>query len=137
VPDATETQAIRIDRYYECSPAVLWRALTTPELVALWWAPGDIKPEVGRAFEMDMGSWGVQRCEVIEADPEHRFAYRYAIGVLDSTITWTIDPDGTGTWLHLDHTGFDLNNPMHKMAYEGMSNGWAGVLQAIDRVTVR
>ncbi len=134
--DALETTAIHIDRYYECTPAMLWRALVTPELVADWWAPGDIKPEVGHAFSMDMGEWGVQHCEITEVDPERRLAYRYAIGVLDTVITWTLEPDGTGTRLYLEQAGFNLDNPMHKMAYEGMSNGWPSVLQSIERVTV-
>ncbi len=134
--DALETTAIHIDRYYECAPAVLWRALTTADLVAQWWAPGDIKPEVGHAFQMDMGDWGIQHCEITEVDPERRLAYRYAIGVLDSVITWTLEPDGTGTRLYLEQAGFNLDNPMHKMAYEGMTSGWPAVLQSIERVTV-
>lgn len=36
----------------------VWAALTTPELLARWWAPGDIAPTAGHRFAMDMGAWG-------------------------------------------------------------------------------
>ncbi|UQU65832.1 SRPBCC domain-containing protein [Couchioplanes caeruleus] len=48
---------------------MVWRALTEPELLARWWATGDIKPIVGHRFTLDMGSWGQQPCEVLEVEP--------------------------------------------------------------------
>lgn len=41
------TEAIQLDQYYEQPPAAVWKALTTPELHARWWAAGDVRPVGG------------------------------------------------------------------------------------------
>ena len=55
---------IHCDQYLAHPPAVVWKALTDPELHARWWVPGDIKPIVGHRFTLDMGVWGAQPGEV-------------------------------------------------------------------------
>jgi hypothetical protein len=32
--------------------------------------------------------------------------------------------EGTGTRLFLDHSGFDLDNPQHRFAFDNMGPGW-------------
>jgi uncharacterized protein YndB with AHSA1/START domain len=125
---------IRLERIYKQAPAKVWRALTTPELVGRWWAPGDIRAEVGHRFEMDMGKWGMQRCEVLEVEHERRFSYRFAEGSLNTIITWELAVEGTGTRLTLIHQGFDLESPLGRSAYEGMKPGWPGILERIATV---
>lgn len=66
--------------------------------------------------------------------PERRLAYRFAEGVLDTVITWRLEPQGEGTLLVLDHTGFDLDSPTGRQAVQGMGNGWPGLLRAIEPV---
>ena len=39
-----------------------------------------------------------------------------------------VEPEGGGTRLFLEHSGFDMDSPMAKKAFEGMSRGWPGVL---------
>ncbi len=129
-----EFGTIRIERSYAQAPSRLWRALTDPELVARWWAPGDIRAELGHRFEMDMGQWGKQPCEIIAVEPERRLSYRFAIPTLNTTITWELVPEGTGTRLTLIHEGFDLDSPMSRRAYEGMKPGWPGILEKIASV---
>ena len=51
---------IQITREFNASRRLVWRALTEPELLARWWAEGDIKPVVGHRFTLDMGKWGRQ-----------------------------------------------------------------------------
>jgi uncharacterized protein YndB with AHSA1/START domain len=122
---------IRLERVYTQPPGRVWSALTTPELVARWWAPGDIRAEVGHRFEMDMGKWGKQPCEVLEVQVEQRFSYRFAEPTLNTIITWELAPEGTGTRLTLIHHGFDLDSPVGRSAYEGMKPGWPGILERI------
>ena len=59
---------IECDQFIARPPAAVWRALTEPDQLAAWWAPGDIKPIVGHRFTMDMAEWGHQPCEVLEVE---------------------------------------------------------------------
>jgi uncharacterized protein YndB with AHSA1/START domain len=80
-----------------------------------------------------MGKWGKQPCEVIAVDPERLLSYSFAPGTLNTTITWRLEAEGKGTRLHLEHSGFDLDSPMAKMAFDGMSGGWPTVLARIEQ----
>jgi uncharacterized protein YndB with AHSA1/START domain len=48
--------------------------------------PGDVEAVVGHRFTLDMGPWGKQRCEVTQVEPERLLVYRFAVGVLDTTL---------------------------------------------------
>jgi uncharacterized protein YndB with AHSA1/START domain len=126
-----EPGVIRLSQFIDHPPAKVWRALTDPGLHAKWWAKGDVRAEVGHRFTLDMGSWGQQPCEVVAVEPEHLLSYSFAPGTLDTTITWRLEPEGHGTRLHLEHSGFDLDSPLGKMAFEGMGGGWPKVLERI------
>lgn len=130
----TEPAAIRCDQFIPHPPEAVWRALTDPELHARWWAAGDVRPVVGHRFTLDMGAWGPQPCEVLAVEPERLLRYSFAEGSLGSTITWRLDPEGTGTRLFLEHEGLDLDTPMGRTAVEGMGRGWPDVLRRIDSV---
>lgn len=123
---------IRLDHFYARPPASVWRALTEPELHAKWWAAGDVRPIVGHQFELDMGAWGKQPCEVLQVVPEQRLQYKFAAGRLDTVITWELAAEGDGTRLTLTHEGFNLDSPMGQAAYEGMQAGWPGVLTRLE-----
>jgi uncharacterized protein YndB with AHSA1/START domain len=124
---------IALDHYYSHAPSVVWKALTDPELHAGWWASGDVKAVVGHRFELDMGQWGKQACEVLEVEPERRLKYRFATGSLDTTITWELVPERSGTRLKLTHEGFNLDSPLGRRALEGMRPGWPRVLGRLGR----
>ena len=128
----TEPGIIRLSQFIQHPPARVWQALTDPEIHAKWWAAGDVKAEIGHRFMLDMGKWGQQLCEVIAVEPERLLSYSFAPGTLNSTITWRLEPEGSGTRLHLEHSGFDIESPLGKMAYEGMGSGWPAVLARIE-----
>lgn len=127
----TQPGIITVEHVYAQAPARVWRALTDPALVARWWAAGDIRAEVGHRFDMDMGPWGKQPCEVLAVEPARLFRFRFAQPTLDTIITFTLAPEGTGTRLTLTHDGFDLDSPMGRRAFEGMRPGWPGILAKI------
>jgi uncharacterized protein YndB with AHSA1/START domain len=81
----TEAERIECDEFLPHPPAVVWRALTDPELMARWWAAGDIRPVVGHRFHVDMGRFGLQPCEVVAVDPEQMLRYRVGDGSIDTT----------------------------------------------------
>jgi uncharacterized protein YndB with AHSA1/START domain len=124
----TDRATITLDHFYACAPSLVWRALTDPELHARWWAAGNVKPVVGHRFELDMGQWGQQPCEVLAVDHERLLQYRFAASTLDTIITWKLTAEGGGTRLTLTQEGFDLDSPMGRRAFEGMKPGWPGVL---------
>lgn len=124
----TSETSIRVEHLYRHGPAAVWQALTDPELHARWWAPGNIQPVVGHTFELDMGPWGKQACEVIAVEPERLLRYRFGKGALDTMITFELIPEGSGTRLRLTQEGFDLASPLGRSALEGMKSGWPGVL---------
>jgi len=119
---------IELDQFIAREPAAVWRALTEPELLARWWAVGDIKPIVGHRFTLDMGSWGQQPCEVLEVESGRLLSYTFAEGVLDTTVTWRLEPEGAGTRLFLRHAGFVEGST----AWQGMGSGWPGLLRRIE-----
>lgn len=126
--------AIRLERRYPHPVAAVWAALTTPELLARWWAPGNIAPVVGHRFTMDMDAWGQQQCEVLTVDPGTSISFLFSEGQLDTTITWRLEPVDGGAILHFEHAGFQLDTPMGRHAIEGMGNGWPSLLARIDGV---
>jgi uncharacterized protein YndB with AHSA1/START domain len=127
---------IELDEYIARPPAEVWRALTDPELHAQWWAAGDVRPEVGHRFTLDMGSWGRQECEVLTVEPERVFAYTFTGGGLDTTLTWRLEPEGRGTRLFLVHNGFDPATEAGRTARGGMGRGWPALLRRIETLPV-
>jgi uncharacterized protein YndB with AHSA1/START domain len=130
----TDLRTINVDQFVPCAPAVVWRALTEPSLMERWWAPSDIAPVVGRAFTITFPDWGVQQCTVTAVEQPHTLCYTFAEGVLDSTITWFLSPEGAGTQLFLAHGGLDVGSPVGATAFKGMAAGWPGVLAHLTKV---
>ena len=130
----TDIRSIECDEFLPYPAETVWEAITTPEIVAKWWAEGDIRPTVGHAFTLDMGPWGTQRCTVLEADEPRLLRYTFSEGGLDSTLTFRLVPEGTGTRLLFTHDGLDLDDPRGRQAFEGMGRGWPGVIRRIAAV---
>lgn len=123
---------IRLEIALAHAPSKVWKFLTVPEKIALWSSPCDMVPVVGNLFEFDMGPWGKQACEVLAVEEERLLSYAFAKGALDTVVTWTLKPTPQGTLLELVHEGFDLDSPMAKAAFDGMSQGWPDVLHRLD-----
>lgn len=117
----TSTATISVDQFIAAPPAKVWRALTEPELHARWWAPGDIAATVGHRFHLQMPGFGSVPCEVTEVEPDRRFVYTLNRGW---TLTWRLVPEGAGTRLLLDHSGFDLDDTKSRDAFDRMGPGW-------------
>lgn len=129
-----QNSTIKAEHFYSHPPASVWRALTSPDLLARWWAPGDIRATIGHRFELDMGQWGKQPCEVIAVEPERLLRIRFATDTLDTILTWELNAEEEGTRLKLTHSGFNLDTPMGRQAFAGMRPGWPRVLERIEDV---
>ncbi len=92
--------------------AKVWRALTTPALLARWLGPNDFKGEVGARFSVG-GAPGVANdnavatCEVLAIEEGRLLRLGWREGEVDSVVTFALEPgvDG-GVRLRLTHDGF-------------------------------
>ncbi|GAA0267384.1 SRPBCC domain-containing protein [Cryptosporangium japonicum] len=125
---------IHVDEFLPHPPATVWHALTDPDALNDWFMPNDFKPVVGHRFQLRAAPIeatkfsGVIACEVLELQPGERLSYSWADandpGGLDSVVTWTLRPDGTGTRLFVEHRGFDPDDAHQQLARTIMDGGW-------------
>lgn len=139
----TAALSIELSERFPHSPARVWRALTDPEKIARWLMPNDFRLEVGHEFTLKsppipaVGHDGVAYCRVVDFQKERFLTFSFAgrgPSQLESTITWTLAPDGDGTRVTLLHHGFDPNNSLHQMSHRMMSGGWVRVLSNLGLV---
>ena len=142
---ADDLSAIRVDHFYPHPPAKVWRALTTPELMAQWLMPGDFRPEPGHRFTLrarPVGATGFSgeiACEVLEVTPPRRLRISWVDAAHPdgnrTEVSWTLAAEGTGTRLLLVHSGFDPDDPTQQLARRIMGGGWRSrVLQSLAEV---
>jgi uncharacterized protein YndB with AHSA1/START domain len=111
VDTETVPEAIIVDCDLDAPPEKVWRALTTPELLAAWLAEGDIRAEAGHRFELKPEAGPVE-CEVLEADPQRRLRLAWrerdeAGETVESEVSFVLTRTiGGGTRLRLVHDGF-------------------------------
>ncbi len=102
---------VRLERTYPHPRALVWRALTEPELIAKWLMDNDFAPEVGHRFTLRTdpapGFDGVVHCEVLEVEPEERLRFSWVGGPVDTTVTFELEALGeSSTRLRVCHAGF-------------------------------
>jgi uncharacterized protein YndB with AHSA1/START domain len=120
---------------------VVWQALTDPAVLAEWMYPNDFEPRVGHRFtfrvppnpKVDFD--GTVRCEVLECAPPSTLAYSWAGGAVAGTqVRYRLEPDGDGTRLHFEQSGFDLSQSWGEEARRGAEYGWKMMLDKLADV---
>lgn len=121
----------------------VWRALTDSAALAEWMYPNDFEPRVGHRFTFrvpanpKVGFDGIiVHCEVIGCEPPHRLAFSWSAGgpVVDTRVSFRLEPDGDGTRVIFEHSGFDVSHPWGKQALRGAQFGWAKMLEQLTAV---
>ena len=111
----------------------VWRALTDRVALAEWMFPNDFEPRVGHHFTFQVppnpgASFEglVVRCEVLECEPPHRLAFSWtAFGpIINTRVSYRLDPNDDGTRLVFEHSGFNLTQPRDLLAFQGAEFGW-------------
>jgi uncharacterized protein YndB with AHSA1/START domain len=105
--------------------------------------PNDFEPRVGHHFTFrvpanpKVGFDGIiVHCEVIECEPPNRLAFSWSAGgaVVDTRVSFRLEPDGDGTRVLLEHSGFDVSQPFGEQALRGAEFGWAKMLKQLAAV---
>jgi uncharacterized protein YndB with AHSA1/START domain len=122
------THAIRIEHVLSHPPSRVWRALTDPPLQSKWLMRGTFRAEVGAAFTLEAGAWGTVHCEVLELVPERTLRFSWKNPPLDTTVSFRLEPEGTGTRLLFEHDGFEVDDPQQRYAFDAMGGGWRSML---------
>ena len=93
----------------------------------------DFKPIVDHRFNL-RADWGAVDCQVLAVEPNKTLSYTWAAYGLESVVTWTLTPTGTGTQLRMEHSGF---RPDQKQAYQGAKGGWQRFFAALEQLLAR
>ena len=135
------TKAIRREILIPQPRERVWRALTDSTALAEWMFPNDFEPRVGHHFTFQvppnpkMNFDGlIVHCEVLECEPPSRLAFSWSAGGpnVDTRVSFRLEPDGEGTRVLFEHSGFDVSWP--DQAVRGAEFGWTKMLGQLPAV---
>lgn len=137
------SETIRREILIPQPPEEVWRAIANSTALAGWMFPNDFEPRVGHHFTFRVPpnpkanfDGLVVNCEVLECAPPHRLIFSWSAGgpVVNTQVSFRLEPDGEGTRLFFEHSGFDLSHPLGNQAFHGAEFGWAKMLGQLPSV---
>jgi uncharacterized protein YndB with AHSA1/START domain len=128
-----ETRSVVVEREIAYPPEKIWRALTQPHLIQEWLMKNDFKPVLDHRFNL-RADWGTVDCQVVTIEANRTLAYSWAALGLESVVTWTLTPSGTGTVLRMEQVGF---RPDQQQAYQGAKFGWPRFFANLEQLLAR
>ena len=130
-----QTRSVVVERELPFPPERIWRALTQPHLIEDWLMKSDFEPIVGRRFNLRRQPQPdleiVIDCEVLEVEPNRTLSYTWSALELDTIVTFTLTPTGSGTRLRMEQSGFQ---PDQKRACAGATAGWHRFFAALEQL---
>ena len=120
----------------------VWRGLTDSTALAEWMFPNDFEPRVGHHFTFQVPpnpklnfDGLVVHCEVLECEPPSRLVFSWSAGgLVDTRVSFRLEPDGDGARVLFEHSGFDVSQPWIEQAFHGAEYGWAKMLKRLPDV---
>jgi uncharacterized protein YndB with AHSA1/START domain len=142
------TNVIQRELLVPQSRAQVWQALTDRATLAEWMFPNDFEPRVGHQFTFQVPpnpkanfDGLVVHCEVLECQPPAengagRLVFSWSAGgpVVDTRVSFRLEPEADGTRIHFEHSGFDLAHAFGEQALRGAEFGWARMLKKFVEV---
>lgn len=128
--DPTQTDSLTFEFELQHPPQKVWRALTDPALLADWLLPvveQKFPHEQGAAFTFQTQPYpgwdGKVNCLLLESEPHRKLSYKWVAGAswIDTIVTFTLTPTGSGTRMSLVQSGF---KPDQKQNWGGARYGW-------------
>ncbi len=118
-------------------PELVWRTLTEPARVVLWFTDASRPGRVGDPYRLDFGDGTVVSGEVLDLQPGRAFSYSWAwvdAGPGEVTrVTWTLEPHLGGTQVRLRHEGWDEAG-LDETARNDHEGYWTGYLDDLRDV---
>jgi uncharacterized protein YndB with AHSA1/START domain len=116
----------------------VWQALTDSATIARWLMPNTFQPRVGYQFTFQTNPMpalnfdGICHCEVIACEEPRLLSYTWNGGALRTLVKYQLEPEGAGTRLRFEQSGFDLSDPIQRGSYQGLQ-GWSPALDVALR----
>jgi len=108
------------------SPETVWRSLTDSAALAEWMYPNNFEPRVGHHFTVrvppkpQLKDGLVVHCEVLKCVPRRELVFTWVVDeFLNTRVSYRLEPDGTGTRVLFEHSGFEQES-----ALKGAEYGW-------------
>lgn len=120
--------SIRFVRDYPHPVSRVWDAIATQRGMSSWLMPTDFEPRQGHRFTLrwkKVPGWrGFVECEVLEIVPQKRLVFSWVgdAGQKPTRVTFELQPQGAGTRLVFEHTGFEGIGGFFSRLM--MKNGW-------------
>jgi len=130
---SAETLSVVVEREFAYPPEKIWRALTQPHLIEEWLMKNDFQPVLDHRFNL-RAAWGIVDCKVETIEANRTLAYSWEALGLESLVTWTLTPSGTGTLLRMEQVGF---RPEQQQAYQGAKFGWPRFFANLEQLLAR
>ena len=123
-------------------PEQVWPALADRATLAEWMFPNNFEPRVGHRFTFQVPpnpkanfDGMTVHCEVLECEPPRRLVFSWSAGgLVDTRVSFHLEPEGEGTRVLFEHSGFDVSQPPGNQAFRGAEFGWARMLGQIPAV---
>ena len=128
--DTAPTHTVLVEREMPHPPEKIWLALTQSSLIDEWLMKNDFQPVVGHRFKLT-ADWGAVDCQVLAVEPNKTLAYTWAAYGLETVVTWTLTPTGSGTHLRMEQSGFRSEQTA---AYKGATYGWQKFIDGLERI---
>lgn len=137
------TTAIRVERVFDASVSVLWKAWTEPELIKLWFG-ADPNGTVEQVI-MDLQTGGAYEITFSDSDQSRHTCRGIFLTIIEnkslvyswewesepghiSEVTVSFQPQGEKTLIELEHKNLD------PASRHGYADGWSSALIKIEKM---
>ena len=137
------------EEYFAATPERIFDLMITPSAIRGWWGASRaiVIPKLGGTWT---AAWGdeddpdyISTATLVEYDPPRRLAMKYGeyyakSGLLpfefadDAVTIFTIEPDGNGSILRVEQTGFPCDAIADEF-YAACETGWKNTFEGIRR----
>jgi uncharacterized protein YndB with AHSA1/START domain len=140
----THPNLLALDHHFAALPAFTFALWSDPRLVSAWWGPEghhlttceiDFRPGGSWRFNMERDGqphWAHGTYHQIIPGQRLMFSYRFPEFGVQSIISLTFTPDGTGTRLRFLQTGFP-----DEEQFLGHKTGWTSTLSILEDLLLR